>query len=108
MSASCTQSINKTDHSTLLTTHLELYTSTYLSILSFCAIRMPTISSGKVLVTGANGFVATWVVYSLLEHGYSVRASVRSEGKGAHLCKIFASYGDKFELAIVPDITSVR
>ncbi|EED86030.1 predicted protein [Postia placenta Mad-698-R] len=67
---------------------------------------MPTISSGKVLVTGANGFVATWVVYSLLEHGYSVRASVRSEGKGAHLCKIFASYGDKFELAIVPDITS--
>lgn len=52
--------------------------------------------------------MATWVVYSLLEHGYSVRASVRSEGKGAHLCKIFASYGDKFELAIVPDITSVR
>ncbi|KAJ7034205.1 D-lactaldehyde dehydrogenase [Mycena alexandri] len=66
---------------------------------------MPTISSGKVLVSGANGYVAVWVVRTLLEEGYSVRGAVRSPDKGKHLTELFASYGDKFELAIVPDIT---
>ncbi|KAJ7109565.1 D-lactaldehyde dehydrogenase [Mycena crocata] len=41
---------------------------------------MPAISSGKVLVTGANGFVATWTIQFLLEHGFSVRGAVRSDG----------------------------
>lgn len=67
---------------------------------------MPTITSGKVLVSGANGYVALWVVRSLLEHGYSVRATVRSESKGTHLRKIFASYSEKLELIVVPDITA--
>ncbi|KAJ7477408.1 D-lactaldehyde dehydrogenase [Mycena latifolia] len=66
---------------------------------------MPAIASGKVLVSGANGYIAAWVVRSLLEEGFSVRGAVRSEGKGAHLRDIFAQYGDKFELVIVPDIT---
>ncbi|KAF8155219.1 NAD-P-binding protein [Mycena galopus ATCC 62051] len=66
---------------------------------------MPAITSGKVLVSGANGFVAAWVVQTLLEHGFSVRGTVRSAEKGAHLVKLFAPYGDKFELAVVPDIT---
>ncbi|KAJ7230085.1 NAD-P-binding protein [Mycena pura] len=61
-------------------------------------------SSGKVLVTGANGFIAAWVVRSLLEEGFSVRGTVRSEAKCAHLRKQFASYGDRLELVIVPDI----
>ncbi|KAF8155208.1 NAD-P-binding protein [Mycena galopus ATCC 62051] len=66
---------------------------------------MPAITSGKVLVSGANGFVAVWVVRLLLVHGFSVRGAVRSAEKGAHLLELFAPYGDKFELAIVPDIT---
>ncbi|KAJ7657233.1 D-lactaldehyde dehydrogenase [Mycena polygramma] len=66
---------------------------------------MPALSSGKVLVSGANGFIAAWAVRKLLEEGFSVRGTVRSETKGAHLRKMFASYGDKFELAVVPDIT---
>ncbi|KAF8206881.1 hypothetical protein K438DRAFT_1577352 [Mycena galopus ATCC 62051] len=65
---------------------------------------MPAVTSGKVLVSGANGFVAAWVVRTLLEEGFSVRGAVRSEQKGSHLKKIFSSNGDKFELAIVPDI----
>lgn len=69
---------------------------------------MPAVTSGKILVSGANGFVAVWVVKSLLERGYTVRATVRSENKGTHLRKIFASYGDKLELVTVPDITTVR
>ncbi|KAJ7483557.1 hypothetical protein FB451DRAFT_1234962 [Mycena latifolia] len=66
---------------------------------------MPAISSGKVLVSGANGFVAAWVVHSLLEEGFYVRGAVRSESKGADLREVFASYGDKFELIVVPDMT---
>jgi hypothetical protein len=30
---------------------------------------------------------------------------VRSADKGTHLKETFASYGDKFELVVVPDIT---
>ncbi|KAJ7766213.1 hypothetical protein B0H16DRAFT_1523417 [Mycena metata] len=65
---------------------------------------MPSISSGKVLVSGANGFIASWVVRNLLEEGFAVRGTARSVEKGAHLQKLFASYGEKFELAVVPDI----
>ena len=68
---------------------------------------MPSVQPGsKVLVTGANGFVAIWVAQTLLEKGYSVRGSVRSAEKGEYLTKLFASYGSKFELAIVRDITA--
>ncbi|TFL00648.1 D-lactaldehyde dehydrogenase [Pterulicium gracile] len=68
---------------------------------------MPTISQNdRVLVTGANGFLAVWVVKSFLDNGYTVIGTVRSEAKGAHLKKIFKEFGDKFQLAIVKDITA--
>ncbi|KAH6915999.1 D-lactaldehyde dehydrogenase [Coprinopsis sp. MPI-PUGE-AT-0042] len=67
---------------------------------------MPTISStDKVLVTGANGYIALWIVRTLLERGNSVRASVRSESKGQLLQDLFKSYGTRLEIAIVPDMT---
>jgi uncharacterized protein YbjT (DUF2867 family) len=70
---------------------------------------MPTVHPGaKVLVTGANGYIAMWLVRKLLEKGYSVRATVRSEKKGAHMVEYFKSYGDKFEIAVVADITQVN
>jgi nucleoside-diphosphate-sugar epimerase len=66
---------------------------------------MPSVNPpSKVLVSGASGFVAMWVVRTLLEQGYAVRGTVRSHKKGEHLRKAFKSYGDRFELAIVPDI----
>ncbi|KAJ7205016.1 hypothetical protein GGX14DRAFT_698625 [Mycena pura] len=46
-----------------------------------------------------------WVVRVLLEEGSSVRGAVRSVDKCAHLCELFAAYGNKFELALFPDIT---
>jgi nucleoside-diphosphate-sugar epimerase len=61
----------------------------------------------KVLVSGANGFVAIWVVKSLLEKGYAVRGTVRSTDKGEHLAKLFSNYGDKLELVVVEDIAKV-
>ena len=68
---------------------------------------MPAISTGKVLVTGANGFVAAWVVKDLLEHGFSVRGIVRSESKATHLRELFKSYPDCFEITFVEDMMKV-
>jgi dihydroflavonol-4-reductase len=36
------------------------------------------ITDKPVLVTGATGFIATYTVKQLLEHGYKVRGTVRS------------------------------
>lgn len=68
---------------------------------------MPTIVPGdKVLVSGANGYVAMWVVRTLLEQGYAVRGTVRSAEKGRYLSELFnKDYSGKFELIIVEDIT---
>ncbi|TCD60402.1 methylglyoxal reductase (NADPH-dependent) gre2 [Steccherinum ochraceum] len=67
---------------------------------------MPTVSSGKILVTGINGFAAMWVARYLLEHGYSVRGTVRSADKGVHPREYFKSYGAKLEVVVVEDITT--
>ena len=68
---------------------------------------MPAITSGKVLVTGANGFVGGWAVKILLEHGYSVRGTVRSQAKAELVQKMFSKFGDKLELVIIEDMTKV-
>ncbi|KZT25509.1 NAD(P)-binding protein [Neolentinus lepideus HHB14362 ss-1] len=63
------------------------------------------IPPSKVLVTGANGYIAIWVVRRLLEKGYSVRGIVRSESKAEHLRQLFNEYGGKHEVVVVEDIT---
>ena len=62
-------------------------------------------SPAKVLITGANGYLAVWVVKKYLEAGYSVRGTVRSLSKSAFLTEKFSNYGDRFELVVVEDIT---
>ncbi|KAI6107410.1 hypothetical protein EV401DRAFT_2003366, partial [Pisolithus croceorrhizus] len=67
---------------------------------------MPVIQPpSKVLVSGANGYIAMWTIRDLLEHGYSVRGTVRSAQKGEYIRKYFADYGEKLELVVVEDIT---
>ena len=69
---------------------------------------MPAVDPGsKVLVTGANGYIAVWVVRVLLERGFAVRGTVRSESKAGYLKKMFSSYGDKHEVVVVEDIAKV-
>ena len=68
---------------------------------------MPAITSGKVLVTGANGYIAVWVVKAFLDKGFAVRGTVRAENKATHLRSLFKSFGDKFEVVVVEDITKV-
>ncbi|KAI5993189.1 hypothetical protein EDC04DRAFT_2910899 [Pisolithus marmoratus] len=67
---------------------------------------MPAIQSPcKVLVTGANGYTAMWVVHEFLKQRYSVRGTVRSAKKAEHVQKQFAEYGDKLEVVVVEDFT---
>jgi hypothetical protein len=71
---------------------------------------MPYVKKGsKVLVSGANGFLAMWVVRTLLERGFTVRGTVRTEDKGKFMIEYFKSlgYGDKLEVVVVDDIVKV-
>ena len=71
---------------------------------------MPSANKGsKVLVSGANGYIAMWVVRTLLERGYIVRGTVRTEDKGKFLIEYFKSlgFGDKFEVVVVDDFVKV-
>ena len=71
---------------------------------------MPSVNKGsKVLVSGANGYIAMWVVRALLERGFTVRGTVRTEEKGKYMIEYFKSlgYGDKFEVVVVDDIVKV-
>jgi nucleoside-diphosphate-sugar epimerase len=71
---------------------------------------MPALSGPPflILVTGANGFVGTWIVHHLLENGYSVRAAVRMKEKGQYLLETFKSYGTKLQPTIVGNMTEVK
>ncbi|KAF9640013.1 hypothetical protein BFW01_g11819 [Lasiodiplodia theobromae] len=61
-----------------------------------------------VLVTGANGFIASHIIDKLLKAGYTVRGTVRSPEKQKWLQDGFdAAYGPgRFELCPVLDITA--
>ena len=69
---------------------------------------MPAVTKGKILVTGANGFIAAWIIKNLLDAGYSVRGTVRRESAVAPLKETFKEYSDLFEVVIVQDFTKVR
>lgn len=45
-------------------------------------MAVPIHSGGKVLLTGGSGFIASHILDSLLEHGFTVVVTVRSEEKG--------------------------
>lgn len=56
----------------------------------------------KVFLTGASGFLAAHVLEQLVEQGYAVKATVRSQAKADY---ILARYkGKPVEVVIVPDI----
>ncbi|XP_059642646.1 cinnamoyl-CoA reductase 1-like [Cornus florida] len=48
---------------------------------------MPSVSGQTVCVTGAGGFIASWIVKLLLEKGYTVKGTVRNpdDPKNSHL-----------------------
>ncbi|KAL7782939.1 NAD dependent epimerase/dehydratase family protein [Trichoderma ceciliae] len=58
---------------------------------------------GLILVTGANGYIASVAIQLFLQRGYCVRGTVRSVSSNAWMT---AYFGPKFELVEVPDIYS--
>ena len=57
--------------------------------------------STPILVTGASGFIASWIVKYLLEDGFTVHGTVRSLEKARkvkHLQEMQAEYGDRIKL----------
>lgn len=58
--------------------------------------------SKTVFVSGATGFIAQHVVYTLIKSGYNVVGSVRSAAKGDHLAKLLNTPAFSYE--IVSDV----
>ena len=63
-----------------------------------------------ILLTGASGFVAAHVLNSLLQHGYSVRGTVRSEATAENVRKTHSHLlnddDSRLSFAIVPDVAA--
>ncbi len=58
-------------------------------------------NSQTILVTGGAGYIASWVIYYLLEEGYRVRATVRDKSNGykiKHLNDWVKKYPGSFEI----------
>lgn len=62
--------------------------------------------SKRILLTGANGFVGSWVLDHLLRQGHFVRAVIRSESKAERVSSDFPAYESHLDFGIVPDITA--
>lgn len=57
----------------------------------------------KILVTGANGFVAVHIVSQLISRGHHVVGVFRTLSKGTQLLALHPSFTPSFEIAVVPD-----
>jgi nucleoside-diphosphate-sugar epimerase len=66
--------------------------------------------SKRILLTGANGFIAQHVLSQLLEAGHSVRAVVRSQEKVTQLTSTFFSFtsSSRLDFGVVNDITAPK
>lgn len=58
-----------------------------------------------VLVTGANGFIATHVVQTLLQRGYHVRGVVRSQASADAVLQTFPDSSGSLSVIVVPSMT---
>lgn len=61
-------------------------------------------SQDTVFITGASGFVASWIVSRLIHHGYKVIGSVRSEEKGRVVDELYPEH--MFKHVIVTDMVN--
>jgi NAD(P)-dependent dehydrogenase (short-subunit alcohol dehydrogenase family) len=64
-------------------------------------------TKGLVLITGANGYIASVTVGAFLEAGWTVRGAVRRASSAKGLQEVLKKYVDagKLEVVEVPDIT---
>ncbi|EAW09047.1 NAD dependent epimerase/dehydratase [Aspergillus clavatus NRRL 1] len=65
-----------------------------------------SVNSQHVLLTGANGFVASHILSILIERGFAVTATVRSQAKADDIITTHPSWKGKITFALVSDFTS--
>lgn len=65
-------------------------------------------SSQNVLLTGANGFVASHILSILVDDGYAVTATVRSQDKANEILRVHPDWKGKVIFVIVADFTSAK
>ncbi|KAI0037737.1 NAD(P)-binding protein [Auriscalpium vulgare] len=65
---------------------------------------MVAITSGKVLVTGASGYIGAWVVKYLVEHNFAVRVATRNDEQAEFIENRFPEYKGKVSHVNVPNI----
>ena len=65
------------------------------------------VAAGRVLLTGANGFVASHIVSGLVERNYHVIATVRSEKKAQEIINLHPTWKPNIRFVYIPDITAV-
>jgi nucleoside-diphosphate-sugar epimerase len=62
------------------------------------------VSTGRVLLTGANGFVASHIVQGLIARNYHIVGTVRSEQKARDVIALHPSWKDHITWAYIADI----
>lgn len=62
--------------------------------------------SQTLLVTGASGYIAAHVIHQLLEAGYKVRGTVRSESSAQKVRETHSRYADALSFSYVKDIAA--
>jgi nucleoside-diphosphate-sugar epimerase len=65
-----------------------------------------TSATGKVLLTGANGFVASHILSGLVERNYHIVATVRTEQKAQEIIKLHPTWKNNITFVYIPDIAA--
>lgn len=67
---------------------------------------MPVVTSGKILVTGASGYIGAWIVKQLVDSGYEALVAARKQSQLDFIVNRFPTYAGKVSGILVPDITA--
>ena len=62
--------------------------------------------TGRVLLTGANGFVASHILAGLVQRNYHIIATVRSEKKAQDILNLHPDWSENITFAYIPDISA--
>lgn len=65
-------------------------------------------NNARIFLTGATGFIGSYVLQKCLKDGYKVRVSVRKEEQVQSLKHQFASHAGELDFVVIPDISKTE